>query len=154
MQYNQSWFENMWTNGQNAVLHELWQKELDNTSHFWVFPEADFSKRKSYTKFRKTIAVEKPLAVVSTRLSTGNSHRTFSKVFESVTQPFQLLLAASSFGQFFKNFLGIKTFFIISRAFHITRKLWRKTGLTIVVSLYTHICYPAEYHAKFLTVEH
>ena len=102
----------------------------------------------------KTIAVEKPLAVASTRLSTGNSHRTFSKVFESVTQPFQLLLAASSFGQFFKNFLGIKTFFIISRAFHITRKLWRKTGLTVVVSLYTHICYPAEYHAKFLTVEH
>ena len=86
---------------------------MDNTSHFWVLPEADFSKRKSYAKFRKTIAVEKPLAVASTRLSTGNSHRTFSKVFESVNQPFQLLLAASSFGQFslLKTLLVLKLSF-------------------------------------------
>ena len=46
-----------------------------------------------------------------------------------------------SFGKcfFFRNFLDFEMFFLTSDAFHITRKLWRKTGLTVAVNLYTHI---------------
>ena len=38
-------------------------------------------QKKSDTKLRKTIAVEKPLDEVSSRVSTRNSYRAISKVF-------------------------------------------------------------------------
>ena len=55
--------------------------------------------RKSDTKFRKVI-VEKPLAVASSRLLTGSSYQTISKVFGIRNQPLQLFTKAK-----FANFL-------------------------------------------------
>ena len=50
----------------------LAKRVLDVTSNIRVFPKSDCSEqKKSGTKFRKAIAVEKPLAVISSRLSTG-----------------------------------------------------------------------------------
>ena len=56
--------------------------------------------RKSDTKFGKVIVVEKPLAVASSRLLTGSSYQTISKVFGIRNQPFQLFTKAK-----FTNFL-------------------------------------------------
>ena len=83
MQYNQSWFENIWINRQNTIFHDLWQKELRMEPVTFEYPRIWTHKtEKSDTKFRKSVAFGKPLAVVaSSKLSTRNFYWTISKVF-------------------------------------------------------------------------
>ena len=56
---------------------------------------------KNDTKFRKTIAVEKRLVVALSRLSTGSSYRTISKIFviEKSIISIITVIAAFPFGQ-------------------------------------------------------
>ena len=63
-QYNQSWFENMWTDHQNTAIHGLWQKEFRMEPLTFEYPlNLIAQKERGETKFRKTIVV-------------GNSYRT------------------------------------------------------------------------------
>ena len=75
-------YENMWINRKNAVFHDLWQEKFRMGSVTFVYPRTRLHKtEKSDTKFRKAIAVEKPLAAGSPSLSSRNSYRTISIVF-------------------------------------------------------------------------
>ena len=82
-QYNQSWFEKMMRNKNDSLYKELWKKE------FRMSPETfdlvvnivrgDMSYRD--TRFRKSIDINKRVAIAVWRLATGSSYRNISKVF-------------------------------------------------------------------------
>ena len=81
--YNQLWFESMWTNRENSIVRELWKKEFKMSVETFQFILDLVGRNLSRvdTKFRKAVAVEKRLAITIWRLATGNSYRSISKVF-------------------------------------------------------------------------
>lgn len=128
IQYNQSWFENMCIDHQNTVIHELWQKE------FRMKPLTFEYLLNLIAQNRKRLKIQK---------NNGSSIEIINRKFLS----HYLLLELNS-GLFFwstftfRNFLAVETYFFTNRGFHITRKLWRRTGLNVSINLYTHIHCP------------
>ena len=121
------------------------KKSSEWDQQFFGIPEPNCIKqKKSDTKLRKAIAVEKSLDEVSSRVSIRNSYRTISKVFaidkSTITTIYQNRSLSFLLNFSFRNILGVESFFFTSRTFHIIRKFWRITGLTITVNLFTYIC--------------
>ena len=82
--------------------HELWQKEFGMEPVIFQYPQNLIAQnKKSDTKFRKSIAIEKRMAVALSRLSSLIEQ--FLKYLELGNQSFQLFsrIAARSFGQLF-----------------------------------------------------
>ena len=82
MQYNQLWFETTWDTRENDVMKELWKKEfrMRVETFQYLVDLIGVNLQRLDTRFRKAIKVEKRLAIVKWRLSTGNSYRSVSKV--------------------------------------------------------------------------
>ena len=82
MQYNQLWFETTWETRENDVTKELWKKEfrMRVETFQYLVDLIGVNLQRLDTRFRKAIKVEKRLAIVIWRLSTGNSYRSVSKV--------------------------------------------------------------------------
>ena len=133
MQYSQLWFKNVdkllkhsysWTLAKKSLR---WNQLILSIRWTWLL-----KTEKSGTKFRKATVNEKPLAVASLRLLTAHSYWTISKVFWiGKNEIFS-----------FRSFVGIETYFFTSHAFHIMRKLQKKTGLTVAVNFHAHIYCP------------
>ena len=83
MQYNQLWFETMWDTREGDVTKELWKKEfrMSVETFQYLLDLTGVNLQRLDTRFRKATKVEKRLAIVIWRLSTGNSYRSVSKVF-------------------------------------------------------------------------
>uniref|UniRef100_A0A7M5XN08 DDE Tnp4 domain-containing protein n=2 Tax=Clytia hemisphaerica TaxID=252671 RepID=A0A7M5XN08_9CNID len=81
--YEQNWFETMWENRNNQIFSEFWYKEFrmrPETFEFIVeLVRAEMERRD--TTYRRSIPVEKRVAVSIWRLSNGASYRTVSKTF-------------------------------------------------------------------------
>ena len=81
--YEQRWFEKTIAKKDEPIFQELWKNRfriLPSTFDFNVnLFQADMRKEDTY--FRKTISIQKRVACVLWRLSTGNSCRVVSKVF-------------------------------------------------------------------------
>ena len=75
MQYNQLWFETLWDTREEDVTKELWKKEsrMSIETFQYLLDLIDVNLQRFNTRFRKAIKVEKRLAIVIWRLSTGNS---------------------------------------------------------------------------------
>ena len=82
IQYNQSWFKKMQINHQNTVFYELWQRKLKMGPQPFEYPLYLIAQNsKKWHKIQKSNRLWKPLAVVSSILSTGNFFQTISTVF-------------------------------------------------------------------------
>ena len=75
MQYNQLWFETLWDTREDDVTKELWKKEsrMSIETFQYLLDLIGVNLQRLNTRFRKAIKVEKRLAIVIWRLSTGNS---------------------------------------------------------------------------------
>ena len=75
MQYNQLWFETLWDTREDDVTKELWKKEsrMSIETFQYLLDLIGVNLQRFNTSFRKAIKVEKRLAIVIWRLSTGNS---------------------------------------------------------------------------------
>ena len=84
MKYEQSWFEKMWRNHHNDIYCKLWKKEfrMSPSTFEYIIDLVEQNMAKAGTVFRKAVPIEKRVGVGLWRLSTGNSFRTISKVFE------------------------------------------------------------------------
>ena len=72
IQYNQLWFETMWDTREDDVTKELWKKEFRVS----VFIRSNWRKFTAPRHpFSESYQVEKRLAIVIWRLSTGNTYR-------------------------------------------------------------------------------
>ena len=82
-QYNQLSFESVWDTREDDVTKELWKKEfrmsVETFQH--LLDLIGINLQRLDTRFLKAIKVEKRLAIVVWRLSTGNSYRPVSKAF-------------------------------------------------------------------------
>ena len=84
MKYEQSWFEKMPRNRHNDIYCKLWQKEFPMSSSPFgnIIDLVEQNTAKADNVFRKALPTEKHVGVALWRLSTGNSFRTISKIFE------------------------------------------------------------------------
>ena len=75
MHYTQLWFETMWDTREDDVTKELWKKEfrMSVKTFQYLLDLIGVNLQRLDTRFRKAIKVEKRLAIVIWRLSTGNS---------------------------------------------------------------------------------
>ena len=83
MQYNQLWFETMWDTREDDVIKELWKKEfrMSVETFQYLLDLIGLNLQRLDTCFLKAVKVERRLAIVIWRLSTGISYRSVSKVF-------------------------------------------------------------------------
>ena len=112
----------------------------DGNSDFLISPNLIATKQKKVTqKSARQLSLKN---YQQEKLSTKNSCQTISKVFATGKSTIPTIYQNRSLffwpTFFFRNFLGVETSFFTSRAFHITRKLCRRTDLTGTVNLYTH----------------
>ena len=82
VEYNQLGFETSWDNCETTIVKGMWKKEFRMTveTFRYLLGLVGRKLKKVDTFFRKAINVEKRLAVIIWRLSTGNSYKCISKV--------------------------------------------------------------------------
>ena len=73
MHYTQLWFETMWDTHEDDVTKELWKKEfrMSVKTFQYLLDLIGVNLKRLDTRFGKAIKVEKRLAIVIWRLSTG-----------------------------------------------------------------------------------
>ena len=73
MHYTQLWFETMWDTREDDVTKELWKKEfrMSVKTFQYLLDLIGVNLKRLDTRFGKAIKVEKRLAIVIWRLSTG-----------------------------------------------------------------------------------